>query len=212
MSTSLEMKRRHAFSMSCRGLSVGEIAHVLGVTEATIKNYLKESRTEAALVSKKIDREDYVGLVMARHEAVRSEAWAGWRRAGRESDKRGYLNTIAKLEKQEVDVLTELGMIEREGKNVEADINITAIIRSEIGRADLHAMAFSLLSGRMGITPQEALELQPDRRRHMVLPVSHPGRTDAKEIEGEIYDIVPVVDVEHEDEVALLEQQEEIEK
>jgi predicted transcriptional regulator len=198
--TVVAQRQRQAYNLVARGYSIGKVAGIVGVSEATVQKYIEAQKEELSDVIDRINRKDYAALVLTRFEQTRTEAWNLAEQAQKISDKTRALKLIMEIDIKEAAILQSLGLLEQAPKREEKTIETTIRIE-DVNRVHLDALAAHVLAERMGITPEEALSMCGNSQRalaarsRVVMPSAE--EIDAETIEAEIKPFTKPIDFDH---------------
>lgn len=158
--TSIASRQRQAFNLIARGHSVQTVARMMGLTSKTIREYVEKKRHEIQGTAEQIQREDYVGLILSRREAIRSEAYANYSSCTKTGDRVKLLRLIMDNDTGELKDLQSLGLVvkESEKKVVSHEVSGTIDLK-DVNQNKLDALAAMILSEKMGVTPEEAVNM-----------------------------------------------------
>lgn len=96
------------------GMRVNEIAHMYGVTERSIWNYLKRARELFSRAARNINHEEILGETVKTFELIRAKAMRHFQLSEENTSvKVGYLNTALKATERLVQLYQEVGVIKK---------------------------------------------------------------------------------------------------
>lgn len=157
--TDRDERERQAYSLLARGANEKTIADILGVTVSTVKKYINARREVVLDVINRVSQQDYAVLVLERFSQIRQEIWANYQSAEKEKDKIKYMELLMKVESQEQENLTKLGLLERQAEKVEHVIQGDVAL-SEVDHSRLEALTALVISQRVGNTPEGLLAMR----------------------------------------------------
>lgn len=149
-------KRRQAYTLSVRGNSVGTVAKILGVSVATVREWIDAFKHEIQGTTAQLNCEDYAMVLMDRIDQIRQETWSHYTKAPNDASKRQWLRMALDVEMKEKSAMLDLGLLSKPSVRHEHTVNI-GINKGEIRPEQLDALAAMALSGELGVTPEEAI-------------------------------------------------------
>lgn len=156
--TLLAQRQRQAYNLVARGYSLGKVAKAIGVSETTVRKYIEARKNELSGVIDKINRDDYATLLLSRFEQSRTEAWNMVERAKNDTQRARALKLVMDVDTNEAKMLQSLGLLDQAAKKEERKVETTIKIE-QVNREHLDALAAKMLADKMGISPEEAIEM-----------------------------------------------------
>lgn len=127
----LEERRKRIFQLRLRGLSVTTIAKILNVSPSLVSSDLKKVRRENKGGIDGIDQNEFIGESLAIFDELQEKGWSEYQQLVGEKNcsnqRLKALDLIRTIQKDKVDVLTEVGLIGEE----EAPLEVAHVHRLE---------------------------------------------------------------------------------
>lgn len=190
-------KKRQAYNLAIRGSNVQTVAHIMGVSPATVRAWIDSYKTEIQGTISQINREDYATLFMNRMDQIRQEAWTHFGNAKKDSERRAWLRMAMDVEVKEKDGLMDLGLIDKQPTQHEHQHSVViGVGENEVRPEQLDALAAMALSGSMGLSAEDALAMCGRPAAPLPTPKGHmPHDVWDNEIEDAVTVQDPVVAV-----------------
>ena len=136
----LEERRKKILKLRLRGLSVTSIAKILNVSPSLVSNDLKKVRKENKTFVDKIDQNEFIGESLAIFDEVQERAWSEYQSSKAGTPQRlKALDLVRTVQKDKVDVLTDVGLIGEEDAPLEVEhvhrLEWTPEIQERVARA-----------------------------------------------------------------------------
>jgi hypothetical protein len=155
LTTNIEERRKLVLKMKMRGMTLKDMARLLGVQETVVQFDLRKMKHEMTSKLSKIQKDYALGESVSVFEEIERAAWEQYNIAKDATPmKAKFLETVKEARKEQIKLLSDIGLIQKQTQKV--DVKVDTSIISHWSPAVQDLIAASLI--------RATLDSQPERR------------------------------------------------